>query len=433
MRAFLEIFKLELRRLWRSGAIALLLAASLAWMFAVPRIVSGDGTPEGTAQVTLQWALGGAFALCCIALGASCACSLSRERDEHRLPLAMVRPTRTTLLALGRIAANTLAGAFVLAACCGAALCVSGGSRRCSHVLNPVMDAPGVEAEKMYRRYSEMLPKLADPTIAPELRETLEAMKKTPKPILMRMFTQRARDRYQAVATNSAASWRFPPVPAAASGGLAVRLRFSSDFNMRNTVKGELAFGSARAAIDGITRSLFTVALENDGGAHIPPPDGELVLTNTGDYSLMLRPRMDVKLLVAADSFAWNLMRAFFQLVAILAAICAFAMFLGSFLGRTVAIFTCFVMLFSGAISSDVIESYPDQLESDNIDHISLAVTRSVELVSRPLSALNPISSLAADECIEPRQTAFVAIFDGLALPLAFSLLAAFAMVRRTS
>ena len=144
----------------------------------------------------------------------------------------------------------------------------------------------------------------------------------------------------------------------------------------------------------------------------------------------MLRPRKDLKLLVEADTFGANLVRAYLQLVSILAAICAFAVFLGSFLGRTVAVFSCVVMLFVGAVSSDVIVSYPDQLESDRVDRISLAITRAVELASRPLSSLNPVAALSADECVEPLQTAQVIAIDGLAIPIVFSLLAAFAISR---
>ena len=90
-------------------------------------------------------------------------------------------------------------------------------------------------------------------------------------------------------------------------------------------------------------------------------------------------------------------------------------------------------MLFVGAVSSDVIVSYPDQLESDRIDRISLAITRAVELASRPLSSLSPIAALSADECVEPRQTALVVAIDGLAIPTILSLLAAFAISRKRS
>ena len=47
MRAFFDIFQLELRALSRSWSLAMLSAASAAWMLAVPRLVVGDGTAEG--------------------------------------------------------------------------------------------------------------------------------------------------------------------------------------------------------------------------------------------------------------------------------------------------------------------------------------------------------------------------------------------------
>ena len=236
-------------------------------------------------------------------------------------------------------------------------------------------------------------------------------------------------DRYEIVATNTTASWRFDIPEEISAGRLSVRMRFSSDFNLRDNVNGIFAFGGCSGCVSNITKTVAKIPL-NDVCEETPA--GRLLFTNTGDNTLMLRPRKDIKILVPADSFGANMLRAYLQLVSILAAICAFAVFLGSCLGRTVAVFSCMVMLFVGAVSSDVIVSYPDQLESDRIDRISLAITRTVEMASRPLSSFSPVSSLANDECIEPVQAALVFALDGIVIPVLFAFFCAVAIPRKS-
>lgn len=431
MKAFLAVLLLELRRLSRSRAAWILAGACAAWTLAVPALATSDGTVEGARLLRIQLSLGGAFAICCIALAASGACSLSREREERRLALARVRPAARFSLAAGRVAALVAVGAAALAASCAILAAGVGVGRRCDHVLDPVMASPAAEAEKMYARYMALLPKLDEPDAPPELVDVLTAMTNAPKATVMRMFAQKAMDRYETVPTNSVASWRFELPPDAAGRPLAVRMRFASDFNLRDEVRGVFSIGCREGCVSNVTKSVVKVPLSSPREAADAETEAtSLSFSNTGGGTLMLRPRKDVKLLVAADSFGANLVRAYLQMVAILAAICAFAVFLGACLGRTVAVFACFVMLFVGAVSSDVIVSYPDQLETDRIDRVSLAITRTVELAARPLSSLNPVSALASDECVEPAQTAFAVAVDGVAIPIVLSLLAAIAVSR---
>ena len=433
MKAFFTILLLEIRRLVRSRTAVILAAVCAAWMLIVPYIATSDGTAEGARTLYIHLSLGGAFVICCISLAASGACSLSREREEFRLALARVRPATRFSLAAGRIAALVLVGAAALAVSCAVLAVKVGVGRGCDHVVDPVMSPPSLEAEKMYERYLSLLPKLDDADAPLELVEVLTAMTNTPKATVIRMFTQKAMDRYETVATNATASWRFAVPQSEFGRQISVRMRFSSDFNLRDEVRGNFSYGDFSGSVSNMTKSVVKIPLaEKGGGVFAEESDGLLTFTNTGGNTLMLRPRRDIKLLIAADSFGANMLRAYLQLGAILAAICAFAVFLGSFLGRTVAVFSCMVMLFVGAVSSDVIVSYPDQLESDRIDRISLAITRAVELASRPLSSLSPIAALSNDECVEPAQTAMVIALDGFAIPMVFSLLCAFAISRKT-
>lgn len=432
MRAFWSVLLLELRRLARSRTLLILVAVCVAWVFAVPRIVTSDGTADGARTLQVQLSLGGAFAICCISLAASAACSLSREREESRLALSRVRPASRFSLAMGRIVALSMTGAIALAASCASLVFLTGGGRACDHVVSPQMVSPVEEAEEMYSRYLSLLPRLDQPDAPPELVEVLVAMTNTPKATVVRMFTQKAMDRYESVSTNATASWRFAIPADTPAGRIAVRMRFASDFNLREDVRGVFSFCGLSGCVSNITKTVAKIhlAAPNEAARGEGIGDGLLTFTNTGDNTLMYRPRRDIKLLVAADSFGANILRAYAQLVSILAAICAFAIFLGSCLGRTVAVFSCMVMLFVGAVSSDVILSYPDQLETDKIDRISLAITRAVEFASRPLNSFSPIAALADDECVEPVQTVVVFALDGLAIPILFALLCAFTIPR---
>ena len=76
MRAFFDIFQLELRALSRSWSLAMLSAASAVWMLAVPRLVVGDGTAEGMREVCLRYGLGGVMSLVTISMLAAATGSL---------------------------------------------------------------------------------------------------------------------------------------------------------------------------------------------------------------------------------------------------------------------------------------------------------------------------------------------------------------------
>jgi len=416
LRAFLETVRLELRRFVRAKAAAMLLVASLAWMVAMPALVKSDGTAQGAREIYLHYSLGGVFALCCVTLSASAAASLAREREERRLALSVVRPQARATLALGRIVALTLAGSVVLAAAALAAGAVTGFSRSCAHVLSPVLPSPRAEAEEMYRHY------MADPETPPEV-------KKAKKSLVMRILTQRAVDNYQSIAPGETAQWLFAPHPGWRED-YRVRMRFTNDFDIRDDVRGAFVFGGFSGAVSNITQAVATIPLARDGEA---PVTGVLAFRNDGEHALMLRPRRDINLLVRADAFGWNLLRAYAQLVSMLAALLAFATFLGSGLGRAVAVFTCLAVLFVSAVSDDVIAQYPDPLESDRTDRIGLAITRAVSSASQSVASLSPLSALSQDACVETRETLFALLRNLVGLPLLFALLSGLAIAKKPS
>ena len=418
MTGLLEIFRLELLTLVRTRTVAMLSAAAVAWMVAFPHVVRGDGTAAGVRELVIHFSLGGVFALLVVALLASATGSIAKERCERRLQLTMVRPVRYFCIALGKIAAHVAVGAFVLAVACAVLAACVDLSAPCSHVLKPVMPSPQEEARAMYEAY------MAD-------TNTPVAVRRAKKSVVLRLLANRAVDRYETIPTNAVARWRFGDV--GGTDGMAVRMRFTNQLEMRQDVRGEFRIGTSVAAVSNVTQAVLTVPLKpsSDGAAASPSGDGELSFSNIGRTALMLRPRRDIELLRPADAFWRNLMRAYAEMVSVLALVVAFGVALSSGLGRPVALFVAFVALIVGEMSPSVIEQYPDELETKAVDRIGLVITRFAADVTRPVSSLSPLEKLAKDECVEPREAARLAVSNIVVLPVLLSLLSAFVMPRK--
>ena len=403
MRSLWQIFWLELLALGRGGTAAILLALAFGWVLAAPHLIVADGTAEGARSLLIQYGLGGVFVLLMVSLLAAATGSIAAEREAKRLQLTQVRPVSGMVVFLGKYLALLFTGAVVLATAAVLILAKTGDvSRPCSHVLRPVMESPRSEAEKAYEGYMQS-------------PDTPKEVKQAKREAVIRLLEQRARDRYETVRTNQLARWSFAPVTAT---NLAVRLHFSGQFNLRETVCGEVALGAAKGRVDGQSQTTLIAPL-------IGAADGrELTFVNLGPAPLQFRPRQDVELLIPADGFGWNLLRATLELLAVLAATIAFGLFLGAALSRPVAMFTAMVLLLIGELGPSVAEQYPDQLETNRIDRLGLMISRAVAGVTQPFSQLTPIDSLIADDCVEMREMMEALAGNAVLLPLVFALLA---------
>ena len=421
MRGFFEVFRLEVSALLRSRTVAMLTVASLVWMFAMPFVVTGDGTVEGERELFVHYSLGGIFALLLVSLVSSATGTLARERAEKRLQLTIVRPVRYFTIALAKISALTACGATVLSVAIAVLAAKTDLSRPCCHVLKPVMPSPREEAKAMYKSFME------DPN-------TPAQVKSARRSVVLRILENRAMDNYQTIGTNDTATWRFN---VAGGNPSHVRIRFTNQFDMRDDVRGVFRIDGLEGIASNITQAIVTIPLNKGAGDAISTAtdDGtrkdSLVFENRGGRALMLRPRRDIDLLLPADSFAWNLLRAYLELVSILALTISFGVFLSASLGRPVALFTAIVSLIVSEMSPSVIEQYPDELEKDGVDRVGLVLTRFAAEATRPVSALNPLERLSSDACVERREVARVVVFEMLAVPMFLSLLAAFAMPRK--
>ena len=425
MISFWRIFWLEFTGFVRSKALALLVAASVLWMLGLPFVLKGDGTADGARELYVHFSLGGVFVLLVVALLASATGSLAREREARRLQLTLVRPVRYALIVLGKILAHVTSGALVLAVACAILAFKTDLGRPCNHVLSPILPTPREEAKAMYESY------MKDP-------ETPEQVKRTRKEIVLRLLENRAADRYEAIGTNATATWRFEGLRGSKGSrslrgleGLAVRMRFTNQYEMRQDVRGTFALGDYRGTVSNITQAVLTVPLTSRTSQTSRTSRTLLSFANEGTSALMLRPRRDINLLVPSDAFGWNLMRAYVALLAILAFIVSVGTFLSAGLGRPVAMFVAFVTLIVSEMSPSVVEQYPDELETKAVDRIGLCITRFAAEVTRPVSAAAPLEALAQDECVEPRAVARLAAADLLMVPFLLSLLAALILPRK--
>lgn len=388
----------------------MLTVASVAWMVLFPRFVKGDGTDEGVRELLIHFSLGGVFALLVIALLASATASIAKERAERRLQLTMVRPVRYFSIVLGKIAAHVAAGAFVLAIACALLAFRVDLSTPCSHVLKPVLPSPQEEAKVMYDAY------MAD-------TNTPAAVRQAKKSVVLRLLANRAVDRYETVQTNSTAIWKFRGVEG--RSGLAVRMRFTNQLEMRQDVRGEFRLGGLVASVSNITQAVLTVPLRPRADGAANAATDELLFSNAGKTALMFRPRRDIDLLSPADAFWRNLLRAYVEMVSILALVMTFGVLLSACLGRPVALFVAVVTLIVSEMSPSVIEQYPDELETNAVDRIGLYITRFAADVTRPVSSLSPLEKLAKDECVEPSEMLGLVVSNLLLLPVLLSLVAA--------
>ena len=423
MISFWRIFWLEFTGFVRSKALALLVAASVLWMIGLPFVLKGDGTADGARELYVHFSLGGVFVLLVVALLASATGSLAREREAKRLQLTLVRPVRYTLIVLGKILAHVAVGALVLAIACGVLALKTDLGRPCNHVLSPVLPSPREEAKAMYESY------MKDPN-------TPEQVKRTKKEIVLRLLENRAVDRYEAVDTNATAVWKFGGLEGL--GGLenlAVRMRFTNQYEMRQDVRGKFTFGNFEGIVSNITQAVLTIPLTSQTSlssvALAKEDQTTLSFINEGKSALMFRPRKDINLLVSADAFGWNLLRAYVALLVILAFIVSVGTFLSAGLGRPVALFVAFVTLIVSEMSPSVVAQYPDELETKIVDRIGLYITRFAAEATRPVSAAAPLEALAQDECVEPATVARLAVADFLAVPLILSLLASLILPRK--
>ncbi len=418
MNSFWRIFSLELSGLWRSRTLPILLLVSVVWMLFAPEILKGDGTVEGARELYLRFSLGGVFTVLLLTSVFTATVAISKEREEKRLQLTMVRPVRYTVIALAKSLALTFAGFLVLTVSAMIAAVKVDTSTLCSHLVSPKLESARSEAERMYKSYME------DPTTAPEI-------KKAKRSLVLRILTQRAIDHFQTIDTKGEAEWTFDIPESFAAKDISAQIRFTNLYDMRSSVYGKFFLEDRTGVVSNITQAILAVPLKAEKDAeNFVYGEKKLKFVNEGSGAVMLRSRKDLHLLIPADTLFKNLIRSVIELTSILGFVIALSVFLGAALSRPVATFVAIVLLLVTEMSPSVIEQYPDELETKTIDRIGLVLTRGAEKATRPLSSLNPLEALSRDECVEWKDVREAAFINLLLAQLLFSLLSSFVLPR---
>ena len=398
---------------------ALLALTALAHLF-LPAVVRSDGTDSGGSELFLRVVPGSVYMVLCVALLA-CACGLvARARESHRLALTVVRPVSAGAVVLGPLMALVAVAAVVLAFNAGLT-CARGGWPDSRHVYVPDLEPPEVAARQMLQEI------LASTNTSEEVRST-------PQHRLLAILIGREADRYEVVRSGGTLELPFPAEAAETSDGVVARIHFSTRFNLRTSLSGEMSFGKWSAAVTNNTQSFLeiplTVAQKRDTPAVETP---KLVFRNTGRSEVMLRPRRDVEVLTPADSFGMNMLRASCEMLCVIAFLCAFGLFLSSALSRPVAIFTALVALTVTEMAPAGLSQCPETLDLPFTDRIGLWLSRGVVFATSAVAAPEPISDLATGTYVKWADVGRAFLVDALAAPLALLSLAAFIVRRRAS
>ena len=425
-----ESFLLAWRALLRGHVLTALLAlTALAHLF-LPAVVRSDGTDSGGSELFLRVVPGSVYMVLCVALLA-CACGLvARARESHRLALTVVRPVSAGAVVLGPLMALVAVAAVVLAFNAGLT-CVRGGWPDSRHVYVPDLEPPEVAARQMLQEI------LASTNTSEEVRST-------PQHRLLSILIGREADRYEVIRPGGTLELPFPAEAAGTSDGVVVRIHFSTRFNLRTSLSGEMSFGKWSAAVTNNTQSFLeiplAVAQERDPPGAVAtscdPPRGEgpvLRFRNTGRSEVMLRPRRDVEVLTPADSFGMNMLRASCEMLCVIAFLCAFGLFLSSALSRPVAIFTALVALTVTEMAPAVLSQCPETLDLPFTDRIGLWLSRGVVFATSAVAAPEPVSDLATGTYVKWMDVGRAFLVDAVVAPLALLSLAAFIVRRRAS
>ena len=408
-----ESFRLTLRALVR-GQVLTLLLASVALIHALfPAIVRGDSTPAGWREMFIRAVPGSVVAVVVVAVLA-CACGFfSRERETCRLAQTVIRPASAFSIAVGRWIALCAVAAAALGLNAVLTLVRIPDAPNCRHHLAPKLPPPVEVARQMMEEY------LKDTS-------TPEAVKKAPRHRVLELLTNKETDRYDAIKPGESQAWTFDI--GGACSGLVVRACFSSAFSLRMSTRGKLALGDLSAIVSNNTQAVVEFPLEGVQSAAVAT--NSLVFTNTGTAPVMLRPRRDIELLLPADPFVANLVRATLQSFATIALLAAFGIFLSAALSRPVAVFTALVLLAVALMVPSAVEQFPDELEISFANRIGLWLSRGVSFATASFVAPSPVSDLASGRCIEWPALARTVLEDLVAWPTALLGLAA-VLVRR--
>lgn len=403
-------FVLQVRAFVRSRALAVLLAVVALVVLGLPYFLRSDGTAEGARSLLIQTTLGAAFAVVAAAVLAAACGAFAGERRTRRLALTAVRPVTMMSVWFGKLLALVAVAALALFFAAALVL-VRVDPVPCSHVVQPTMPPPEAEAVAAYERF------MKDPGAPKDI-------KSADRRAVIAQLAARASERFDVVPPGGTASWRFD-LPAA-STSVVVRLRFTTDFDLRSSLVGvfSLCAGDipvAVASISNLTQSVLFVPLAPRAAGGLGPY--ELSFANAGRTSVMLRPRHDIALMLPADSFAANLFRAVLELLVVVTLLAALGLFLSAAFSRPVAIFVASILVAVTLMAPSVLVQFPSELGGSWTNRVGLRISRTILGATRSVGELHPLASVAAGECVEGRGVATAFATNAVLFPVILMLL----------
>lgn len=415
MKAFWENLVLELRAAVRSKAFALLFLATVVWMVVSPFVLRTDGTSSGSFELRVRYSFGVVFAFVLISLVSSAAGTMAKDRTAKRLQLTLVRPVRFFSVALGRMAALTAIGSFLMAVAAVTLWCQTGRGRTCDHLIEP--DFPSVEEEA-----DTLIAQWMDDPEQEAFRAKVAEVGVEPFRVYLASWI---RDKFEDIPPGGRCAWPFRTEGFDSAEAVSVRVRMTDLVGRCKESCGRFTLGERTGDLT-VGESLLVKVPLSPGEV-----SGTLCFENIGTGVLVLHPRRDLALLLRGDSFAFNLFRAWIVLTCIQSFLISLALFLGSALSRAVAIFSAVAMIVFMVCSPVVIDDYPDPLTMSGIDRIGYSLTTFSGAMLRPVNDFSPVSSIEDEVFIEWRDVGRAVAFDGLLYPILFALLAGLVMGRK--
>lgn len=423
--------RLAAHSMLRTRTIAAVLVLLVACVGLLPRAVRGDGTPSGDIQILLQYTLGFAFFILCLATLWSACALLAAEIDSRRIHLTVVKPVRPISLWLGRWLALLVIQAALLAVIYlgtyaqlhwrmrqdGWCPADRPASRR---VTRPLLPSPSEEARAILA--------------------SMHANGTRPQGVsdaaILRTLETRAREKFDVVNPDQDVRWRFRlGRPLQPGEPLTVRLRFDSEYSTREHVRGVCRIWPeaypervVEHRLNDFTLNEIALPVDtrafSDAAGH--DPEGlrtfVLVFRHVGETrrvsALMLRFRQDVALLTADGSFEANLARAALLQWAVLALLAAFGLTLSACFSLPVAAFVATLTLVLTLLGHAVVRTVSVEEEQAWRNRVGIWVSRGISSITSRAVQAEPLTSLTRGERIESDRIGETLIWNALLLPL---------------
>ncbi len=416
----------------RSRVVLVLAALLLLALTGLPGWLRGDGTPHGMFTLLVGHTLGVCFfLLAATSLWAGCA-AIAVERGAGIAALTTVKPVRPVELWVGKWLGIVALDALLLCAV-GAGLWLQlilreqslpADWRRCERVIPCLLPDPADEAGRILH------------TLRQEGRMPTDLSEGELRAALIRQV----RNRYTLINPGESHAWRFrlPDRKAVAAPPL-LRAVFETQYGLREEAMVSVGARSLPATSAPFETETPLMAGEPLMTA-LPPLFAEpgttaeitFRLAPDAQSPLLLHPGRNLALLLPGGLFERNLALASLLLLAVLAALAACGLALGSCFSFPVASFAAAALVILALLGSGAADGPVQAEESATfMERAGHRIIRGTSAATRPLLTAAPISRLTRREEIPVRSLVIPLCIGFVAWPALLALLSAVSLTRR--